>query len=85
MWKCTPLIPALRSQRQVDLGVQSQPGLLQSKFQGSKGYTEKPCLKKIRTNKNPKLPKDYVSTIDQILCKQPINDTLRTKYLSLAR
>jgi hypothetical protein len=37
-----PLIPALGRQRQVDQG---QPGL-QSKFQDSQGYTEKPCLKK---------------------------------------
>jgi hypothetical protein len=39
----TPLIPALRGQRQVYLWVRGQPGL-QSEFQGSQGYTEKPCL-----------------------------------------
>jgi hypothetical protein len=42
-WWCTPLIPALGRQRQA-----SQPGL-QSEFQDSQGYTEKPCLK--NTNK----------------------------------
>ena len=40
-----PLIPALGRQRQVDFWVQGQPGL-QSEFQDSQGYTEKPCLKK---------------------------------------
>jgi hypothetical protein len=39
------LIPALGSQRQVDFWVQGQLGL-QSEFQDSQGYTEKPCLKK---------------------------------------
>jgi hypothetical protein len=41
-----PLIPALGRQRQVNLRVRGQPGL-QSQFQDSKGYTEKPCLEKI--------------------------------------
>jgi hypothetical protein len=40
-----PLIPALRRQRQVDFWVRGQPGL-QSEFQDSQGYTEKPCLEK---------------------------------------
>jgi hypothetical protein len=35
----------LERQRQVDLWVWSQSGLLQSEFQDSQGYTEKPCLK----------------------------------------
>ena len=42
-WWCTLLIPALGRQRQVDFRVQGQPGL-QSEFQDSQGYTEKPCL-----------------------------------------
>jgi hypothetical protein len=50
-WWRTPLIPALRRQRQVDFWVRSQPGL-QSEFQDSQGYTEKPCLEKPKTNKN---------------------------------
>jgi hypothetical protein len=44
-WWCMPLIPALGRQRQVDFWVRGQPGL-QSEFQDSQGYTEKPCLKK---------------------------------------
>jgi hypothetical protein len=40
-----PLIPALRGQRQADFWVRGQPGL-QSEFQDSQGYTEKPCLRK---------------------------------------
>jgi hypothetical protein len=40
-----PLTPALGRQRQEDFWVQGQPGL-QSEFQDSQGYTDKPCLKK---------------------------------------
>jgi hypothetical protein len=49
-WWRTPLTPALGRQRQADFGVRGQSGL-QSKFQDSQGYTEKPCLKKQKTNK----------------------------------
>jgi hypothetical protein len=66
-WKCrvagqwwrTPLIPALRRQRQADLWVRGQPGL-HSEFQDSQGYTEKPCLKKNKkqTNKQKKKGKE---------------------------
>ena len=44
-WWHTPLIPALGRQRQVDFWVRGQPGL-QSEFQDSQSYTEKPCLEK---------------------------------------
>jgi hypothetical protein len=47
-WWRTPLIPALGRQRQEDFWVRGQPGL-QSEFQDSQGYTEKPCL--IKQNK----------------------------------
>ena len=39
------MIPALGRQRQVDFQVRGQPGL-QSEFEDSQGYTEKPCLEK---------------------------------------
>jgi hypothetical protein len=42
----------------VDLKVQGQPGL-QSEFQDSQGYTEKPCLKKKRKEKKTK-QKPYI-------------------------
>jgi hypothetical protein len=47
----TPLISALRRQKQADFWVRGQLSL-QSKFQGSQGYTEKPCLKKPNNNNN---------------------------------
>ena len=49
----TPLIPALRSQRQADFWVWGEPGL-QSEFLDSQGYTEKRCLEKpqLQQNKN---------------------------------
>jgi hypothetical protein len=57
VWWCTPLIPELGRQRQVDFWVRGQPGL-QSEFQDSQGYTEKPCLEKPKqTNKQTKNPK----------------------------
>ena len=47
-------IPALGRQRQADFWVRGQPGL-QSEFQDSQSYTEKPCLKKNKNkNKNKK-------------------------------
>jgi hypothetical protein len=49
-WRRTPLIPELGRQRQVDFWVWGQPGL-QSEFQDSQGYTEKPCLEKQTTTK----------------------------------
>jgi hypothetical protein len=51
-----PLIPALVRQRQADFWVWGQPGL-QSEFQDSQGYTEKPCLKTTTTTTKKKLEK----------------------------
>jgi hypothetical protein len=45
------LIPALGRQRQADFCVRGQPDL-QSEFQDSQGYTEKPCLRKNKQTKN---------------------------------
>jgi hypothetical protein len=53
VWWRTPLIPALGRQRQVNFLVQGQPGL-QSEFQDSQGYTEKPCLEKTKTKNKKK-------------------------------
>jgi hypothetical protein len=49
-WWRMPLIPALGRQRQPDFWVQVQPGI-QSEFQDSQGYTEKPCLGKKKKKK----------------------------------
>ena len=47
------LIPALGRQRQVDIWVRGQPGL-QSEFQDSQCYKEKPCLKNQKKKKKKK-------------------------------
>jgi len=52
-WWGTPLILVLRRQRQADFWVRGQPGL-QSEFQDSQGYTEKPCLKNQKKKKKKK-------------------------------
>jgi hypothetical protein len=49
-----PLVLALGRQRQADFWVQGQPGL-QSEFQDSQGYTEKPCLEKPKKKKKKEL------------------------------
>jgi hypothetical protein len=46
-------IPEIGRQRQVNSWVRGQPGL-QSEFQDSQGYTEKPCLKKTKTKTKTK-------------------------------
>jgi hypothetical protein len=51
------LIPALGRQRQADFCVQGQPSL-QSEFQDSQGYTEKPCLEKPKKKKKKKKKED---------------------------
>ena len=64
-WWRTPLIPALGMQRQVDFWVQGQPGL-QSEFQDSQGYTEKPCLE-IKTKTKQKTNQNQNKNIDSKL------------------
>ena len=56
-WWCTPVILALGRQRQADFWVQGQPDL-QSEFQASQGYTEKPCLKKKKKRKEEEKEKE---------------------------
>jgi hypothetical protein len=58
VWWCTPVIPALRRQRQADFCVRGQPGL-QSEFQDSQGYThtKKTLSLKNKQTKNPKKQK----------------------------
>ena len=60
--KKNPLIPALRSQRQADFWVQGQPGL-QSEFQDSQGYTEKPCLEKQQQQQKTNKQKHFLRFI----------------------
>jgi hypothetical protein len=57
----TPLIPALGRQRQADFWARGQPGL-QSEFQDSQGYTEKPCLEKENKTKKSPAWKTHSST-----------------------
>jgi hypothetical protein len=47
--------------RQADFWLRGQPGL-QSEFQDSQGYTEKPCLEKPKT-KNQKKKKNVILTM----------------------
>jgi hypothetical protein len=46
---------------QADFWVRGQPGL-QSEFQDSQGYTEKPCLKKQKTKTNKQTKKQSQGT-----------------------
>jgi hypothetical protein len=77
-WWRMPLIPALERQRQADFWVWGQPGL-QSEFQDSQGYTEKPCLEKQKQNKkqtnkqtNKKDSWSYKANIKSFKTKSPI-------------
>jgi hypothetical protein len=70
-WWRTPLIPALGRQRQADFWVQGQPGL-QSEFQDSQGYTEKPCLEK-PTKQNKSKQNNVQNTQDTVHITQKLN------------
>jgi hypothetical protein len=61
-----PLIPALGRQRQEDFWVWGQPGL-QSEFQDSQGYIEKPCLEK---QKNKNKQKEYLHRTIELLMSE---------------
>jgi hypothetical protein len=75
VWWCTPLIPAIWRQRQANFWVRGQPSL-ESEFQDSQGYTDKPCLK---TNKHPKNPNNNnnnnknSSWCNALLCSSGLN------------
>ena len=56
-WWHIPLISALGRQRQADFWVWGQ-SVLQSEFQDSQGYTEKPCLKKWKKKRKEKKKKE---------------------------
>jgi hypothetical protein len=49
-WWRMPLIPALWRQRQAHFWVRGKPGL-QSEFQDSQSYKEKPCLRRKKKRK----------------------------------
>jgi hypothetical protein len=61
-----PLIPALGRQRQADFWVWGQPSL-QSKFQDSQGYTEKPCLKETKKQNKTKIVDMVLKPTQRIL------------------
>jgi hypothetical protein len=58
----TPLIPALRRQRQADFWVQDQLGL-QCEFQDRQGYTDKPCLEKQNKTKQNKTKQNKTTDV----------------------
>jgi hypothetical protein len=65
-----PLITALRRQRQADFWVRGQSGL-QSKFQDSQGYKEKPCLEKQNKTKQKKKKKKLLIRVVVVLAFDP--------------
>jgi hypothetical protein len=83
-WWLTTLIPALGRQRPTDFWVRGQPGL-QSEFQDSQGYTEKPCLKKQKQNKTKKNGYLKILMLLQIRISTSYSDILLldiSRYLS---
>jgi hypothetical protein len=69
-WWRTPLIPALGRQRQENFWVRGQPGL-QSEFQDSQGYTEKPYLEK-PTNQSTNQPNKQTNKQNPRTYKRPL-------------
>jgi hypothetical protein len=56
-WWLTPLISALRRQRQSGL---------QSEFQDSQGYTEKPCLEKPKQQQQQQQQKPFTEYLNEL-------------------
>jgi hypothetical protein len=69
VWWRMPLIPALGRQRQADFWVWGQPGL-QSEFQDSQDYTEKPCLE----NQKKKKKKKKIPSYSQLLLSDVVSN-----------
>jgi hypothetical protein len=69
--------PTLGRQRQADFWVWGQPGL-QSEFQDSQGYTEKPFFKK-QTNKQTKIFYGLKIAIEMVLVSKQEGEM--TKYI----
>jgi hypothetical protein len=61
-WWRTPLIPALGRQRQAHFWIRGQPGL-QSEFQDSQGYTEKPKNKQTNNHMHCSATRNTVRSI----------------------
>ena len=81
-WWRTPLIPAVGRQRQEVFWVRGQPGL-QSEFQDSWGYTEKPYLEKNKTKQTNKTSKP-ASTVTHFLSQGHTSSMGQaSKYVSL--
>jgi hypothetical protein len=72
VWWRMPLISALGRQRQVDFWIRGQPGV-QSEFQDSQGYTEKPCLKKQTNKQTKKLEGGLLSSLSQTCAWMVLN------------
>jgi hypothetical protein len=80
-----PLIPALGRQRQADFWVRGQPGL-QSEFQDSQGYTEKPCLKKQKQKQTNKQKEMLIRALHVVIIMQnniKLCDILSSQFLFL--
>jgi hypothetical protein len=68
-WWLTPLIPELGRQSQADFWVRGQSGL-QSEFQDSQGYTEKPCLEKQKQKKSVQSKRKRLNMLRKTLMRK---------------
>jgi hypothetical protein len=78
------LIPALGRQRQADFWIQGHTSL-QSKFQDSQDYTEKPCLEKQKkTNKQQKQEREaYSSSFHNKTARTARRSSQRSDHLNI--